>query len=348
MKKTAAKFTAAVLALTVLLPLQRLAAGETAGLSPALASPAHITQQSAAAPAAQPGTTQKAAATGNALPEAAHPAETTQPQTAPGSDSGHQTASQEPGGDPVGMIEFGGAWAEAALRGINNLTSGVVDTGEEYPEFVFEYDDDAGAHHTIYIGLYFDEATGILFGRNGEGAMRSGFDFDTQQGLMYASYNGWERDFGFCALYDALAPVSATLYDTQRIKFSYGGRDWMVQIWKGFYFGFLTGAEIGIYNKPESRPVEFYDCVEDADMVEMSMRLSKGETLLFERQAQVHWWMNGFVPAGPTPAKELTLEGSVLFEDPQMLAAFLEAFDVVCASTGITYSVEGGLVRFTW
>ena len=347
MKKSAAKITAAVLALAILLPLQRLAAGESVQPSPALAPAACAAQKPAVFPRPQTDTAGLANAARTAAVQPERPEETSLPQTAaPAGRS--RTASQEPAGGPVGAIEFGGAWAEAAKRGIHNLTSAVVDTGWEYPELIFEYDDDAGVHRTVYIGLYVDEANGILIGRQGEGAFRSGFDFDTRQRLMFASYNGWERGLGFCALYDALAPLSATLYDTQRVKFSYGGRDWMFQIWKGFYFGFLTGAELGLYTKPESRPVEFYDCVEDGDMAEMSMGLSKGDTLLFERQAQVHWWMNGFVPAGPNPARSLTLEGSVRFEDPQMLAAFLEAFDAVCARAGISYGVEDGLVSFTW
>ena len=251
--------------------------------------------------------------------------------------------------DPVSLLAFGGEFLAAYLKGLNNLTSGLVDTGGDLPEFAFDYEDNDGNPHRIYMGMYFDEENQLLIGRDQQGAFMFGFDFDLQQKLMYASYNGVERKMGFSKLYDTLAPAAGIFYKTHRIKFKYGGQDRMIQMWKGIYFLAGTGAEIGLYKKPQSRAVEFYDCAQDDEMLEMSMRLRRDEKILFERAPQIHWWMNGVVLSdGLYPPGALTLEGSIRFEDEGMKAAFLVPFEHLCAEEGIAYNVDGELVSFVW
>lgn len=251
--------------------------------------------------------------------------------------------------EPVTLLTFGSEFLAAYLRGLNNLTSRLVDTGGDLPEYVFEYEDKAGKPHSIYMGIYYDEANELLIGRDQQGAFAFGFDFDLQKEMMYASYNGVERKLGFCRLYDMLAPAAGIFYQTHRVEFEYGGQDRMIQLWKGIYFLAGTGAEIGIYNKPTSRKVAFYDCAGDDDMLEMSIRLSRKGKVLFEREAQKHWWMNGVVLSdGLYPPAALTLEGSIRFEDEAMKAAFLLPFEELCEREGIAYSIDGGLVKFIW
>lgn len=251
--------------------------------------------------------------------------------------------------DPVTLLEFGGDFLAGYLRGLNNLTSRLADTGGNLPEFVFDYQDNAGRPHSIYMGIYYDETNQLLIGRDQQGAFGFGFDFDLQKRMMYSSFNGFERQMGFTRLYDTLAPAAGIFYQTRRIEFEYAGQDWMIQIWKGIYFFAGTGAEIGIYNKPTSRTLAFYDCAGDDELLEMSMRLSRNEKVLFERQAQKHWWMNGVVLSDALyPPAALTLEGGIRFEDEGMKAAFLVPFEQLCEQEGIAYNIEGGLVEFIW
>lgn len=251
--------------------------------------------------------------------------------------------------DPVTLLDFGGNFLAGYLRGLNNLTSRLVDTGGEFPEFVFEYDDNDGKPHSIYMGMYYDEANQLIIGRDQQGAFAFGFDFDLKNKMMFSSYNGLERQIGFCSLYDMLAPAAGIFYKTHRIKFEYGGQDWMVQIWKGIYFLAGSGAEIGIYNKPQSRTLAYYDCAQDEEMLEMSMRLSRNEKVLLERGPQKHWWLNGVVLSEALyPPEALTLEGSIRFDDAEMKAAFLVPFEQLCAKEGIAYNVDNGLVSFVW
>jgi hypothetical protein len=249
----------------------------------------------------------------------------------------------------VTLFDFGGNFLYAYLIGMNNLTSRLADTGGEFPEFVFDYNDNNGVHHEIYLGMYFDEANELIIGRDQQGAFAIGFDVDLKQKMIYSTYNGWERNLGFCRLYDMLAPAMGIFYKTERIKFEYNGLDWMVQLWKGSYFAALSGAEMGIYNKPKNRTTGFYDCVSDENMLEMSMRVLKGDKVLVERNPQRHWWMNGFALGGSINLPDtLTLDGSIRFDDSAMKQAFLNAFDKVCAESGITYTVEGNCVSFVW
>ncbi|MEI6578886.1 MAG: DUF4474 domain-containing protein [Eubacteriales bacterium] len=249
----------------------------------------------------------------------------------------------------VTVYSFINEFLDAYLKGMSKLTAKIVDLGGKFPEFVNEYVDNTGAKKMIEIGMYFDVVNKRIIGKGQEGAFGIGFDVDLKQKMMYASINSWTRKLGFCRLYDTLAPALGVKYKTERVKFEYAGLDWMIQIWKGSYFTLMGGAEIGIYNKPKTRIAEFYDCIGDKDMLDMSMKLSKGNKVLFVREPQKHWWMNGFALSfGSNMPDLLTLNGSILFKDEGMLKAFLTAFDKVCANEGITYTLQGKCVSFDW
>lgn len=237
----------------------------------------------------------------------------------------------------------------AYLKGMSEVTVILVDTGAELPEFFVTYTDSDGERREMPMGMYFDEERQLLIGKNNQGTFATGIDVDLSQRMAYATHNGWERRFGFNPVYDFIAPAALIFYQTHRVLFEYGGIDWKIQIWKGNYFLVGSGGEVGIYNKPQSRFVEHYDCVGDGDMLVMSMRMFKGEELLFERAPERHWWMTGFaLTDGIYFADDLTMESTILFEEQGMLDAFLAAFDPICAAEGITYTVDGLLVSFVW
>lgn len=249
----------------------------------------------------------------------------------------------------VTVFSFINEFLKAYFNGMNKITAKIIDLGGEFPEFVNEYVDNTGAKQIIEIGMYFDDVNKRIIGKGDQGAFGIGFDVDLKQKMMYASINSWTRKLGFCRLYDTLAPALGVKYKTERVKFEYAGLDWMIQIWKGSYFTFMGGAEIGIYNKPMDRAFEFYDCIGDKDMLDMSIKLSKGNKVLYERAPEKHWWMNGFaLSLGSNMPDVLTLNGSILFKEEGMQKAFLNAFDKVCADAGLTYKIDGKLVSFVW
>lgn len=267
---------------------------------------------------------------------------------APIENTAKQTTGQS-NNEVVTFFDFITNFMKAFFNGMKNISSDIVDLGGEFPEFISTYDDADGNPQIIRIGMYFDEQNQLIIGKGGKGAFGFGFDVDLKQKMMYATEDIWVRSLGYSKLYDAIAPALGVNFKTERVKFEYDGLDWMIQIWKGKYFSILSGAEMGIYNKPQSREIEFYDCGSDEDMMVMSMRLSKKDTVLVERSPELHWWMTGFALSSILNRPEdLTLEGSIQFKDEGMKQAFLVAFDKVCEKEDISYKVDGMLVSYTW
>lgn len=259
------------------------------------------------------------------------------------------TAAADTDTEVVTLFGFAKDLACAYLKGMSEVAVILVETGAELPEFFVTYTDSNGEYREMPMGMYFDEERQLLIGKNDQGTFATGIDVDLSQRMAYATHNGWERRYGFNSVYDFFAPAALIYFQTHHVLFEYGGMDWKIQIWKGNYFLAGAGGEVGIYNKPPSRPVEHYDCVGDEDMLVMSMRMFKGEQLLFERAPERHWWMTGFALSdGIYFAKDLTMESTILFEEQGMLDAFLAAFDPICAAEGITYTVDGLLVSFVW
>ena len=214
-------------------------------------------------------------------------------------------------------------------------------------EFLGDYIKDDGTSVHVSSGVYYDEATGLVYGKDGAGMFAIGFDYDAGQYLVIGATEAWQRQFGFCRLYDTLSPLVLMDYDTVRIKFQYGEMDWMVQLWKGNY-AITNGGEIGIYHKPTTRLIEFYDCAENSELPQMAMTLRRGDQILFTRGLQPHWWMTGFQLGTLYKPAQLTLDGQLIFEDPAMRDAFVKAFrQQVCPLTS-SIQVEGNLISFSW
>ncbi len=136
------------------------------------------------------------------------------------------------------------------------------------------------------------------------GAGYLGYNYDKYEKCFFTVNNSWQRNFGFTQEYDLAAPVGTMPYLTERLKFEYDGKDWMIQLWKGTY-GPNIGCEIGVYNKPKSRLNDFYDCVTDAERLYMDSVLyiehydndsNVNTKRLFVRPYDVSWWQTGFVP----------------------------------------------------
>jgi len=206
-----------------------------------------------------------------------------------------------------------------------------------------------GRHDQLRSRIYYDTDRGLIYGRDGGGMMSLGYDYDVDARVLYTQPEVWLRAFGFTEAYDRIGGNSGLMrFDTVRLKFPYGGRDWLLQLWKGRYV-IACGGEVGLYCKPAGRAAEFYDCAEEADYLPMSLRVSvkqNGQTLV-DRPAQPHWWMTGFHLSDRyyAPA-ELTLETSVTLEDGGMLAALLAALEG--QADRVRYTRSGSTVKVVW
>lgn len=157
-----------------------------------------------------------------------------------------------------------------------------------------------------------------------------GFAYEPYQDIFYSLMNPWQRELGYCRLYDEACPLLSMIIDCEPIYFDYNGRKWLIEFWKGQY-GMNTGAEIGIYyttgpnfNIPGVFNGTFYYCVKDEDCINMSFALRKNNNLLFTRSGY-HWWLTGFKLGEFSYPKELSMDITLDLYDRKMAMIFAEA-----------------------
>ncbi|HCT17586.1 MAG TPA: hypothetical protein DIW36_09545 [Ruminococcaceae bacterium] len=200
-----------------------------------------------------------------------------------------------------------------------------------------------GKSEKIKSDFIYDTNTHELKRKNERGVL--GFNIDADDYTIYAIKNTWQRYFGFCITYDILANLTVYDYDTKRIYLTYGGKDWLFQIWKGIYF-IANGAEIGIYNRPEQQiKTTVFQCAPDEDMMVMSLELYQGNRRIFYREPQLHWWVIGFsIEEKVYDAKYLTAKGTIEFPNEE----FAELFVSSAKKKGLEVSCDGVNVVWTW
>ena len=200
-----------------------------------------------------------------------------------------------------------------------------------------------GSSEKLNSDFIYDTNTHELKRRNNRGVF--GFNLDGDGYVIYAITDTWQRYFGFCITYDILANLTLYDYDTKRIYLTYGGKDWLFQIWKGIYW-ISNGAEIGIYNRPEQQiKTTFYECAPDEDMMVMSLELYQGSRRIFAREPQLHWWVIGFsIEEKVYDAKYLTAKGTIEFPNEEFAELFVQGAN----KKGIEASRDGAKVSWLW
>ncbi len=152
----------------------------------------------------------------------------------------------------------------------------------------------------------------------------AGYDYDPKQHIFFSRIDAWQRDYGYCALYDKAAAPMGLVFDCEPVRFDYLGRKWLIEFWKGQY-GMTTGCEIGVYYADigaSGNPEDIlYRCAEDRYMLPMALALSKNGRVLFRRSG-LHWWLTGFMLGEFSEPGELSVEIALTLKDREMLAAF--------------------------
>lgn len=157
----------------------------------------------------------------------------------------------------------------------------------------------------------------------------AGFAYSLKGDYFYSLMNCWQRETGYCKLYDENAALFDMAMDCEPIEFSYAGKRWLIELWKGQY-GITTGAEIGVYNtskedvKTEKFTGTFYENISDAERLPLSFVLKRGRSVLLRRRA-LHWWLTAFKLGEFSEVKELTMKAKIKFPDILMRNAFVNA-----------------------
>lgn len=172
------------------------------------------------------------------------------------------------------------------------------------------------------------------------GSQFAGYRYDAEGDFYYTDDKDcWQKNAGYNEVYDNMAPMAGMFIDQIRIRFSYEGKDWMLQFWKGQYGFLLVGAEIGVYTAPlgtyknDSGAVNHYDCADKADWLNMQLDCYWSENnnghykKIFTREYGKYWWATGFVKGQLTkytiPKTELKLKGRITFKSTDMANLFV-------------------------
>ncbi|MGI6120575.1 MAG: DUF4474 domain-containing protein, partial [Desulfosporosinus sp.] len=155
----------------------------------------------------------------------------------------------------------------------------------------------------------------------------AGYAYDPEQDIFYSIMDPWQRDIGYCRLYDELAAPTGMIIDCEPIYFEYNEKKWMIGFWKGQY-DLVTGAEIGVYTKAFKLKIlgfncDYYDCVRDTDLLQMSYILKKNGKTLFTRKGK-HWWLTGFKLGEFSNPSELTMDITITLHNLKMRNAFVK------------------------
>ena len=177
-----------------------------------------------------------------------------------------------------------------------------------------------------------------------------GFAYYPQQDYFYSIMDGWQRDVGYCDIYDEASAALCMIIDCEPIRFNYGGKKWLIEFWKGQY-GMNTGCEIGIYttkgpslNIPGIFDGTFYYTARDEDFMQMSFSLTKNGSLLFTR-SELHWWLTGFRLGDFSYPSELVMNAKITLKNQDMCNAFIYAMlEVGYSERDLT--VDGNTVSF--
>ncbi len=176
-----------------------------------------------------------------------------------------------------------------------------------------------------------------------------GYLYDPKGAYFYTSDDPWQRNIGYNSLFDSAAPLSLINFDTMRLRFEYGEKDWMIQVWKGQYGLIFYGAEVGVYTKPKDRTVMHYDCATDAEMLKMSMVFSEyrlGKWFeRFTRPYGYYWWCTGFLPGNKFGNFDtINLKLRITAKDYDMLYGIRGALE----ANNVEYTYQGLDVYFSF
>lgn len=155
-----------------------------------------------------------------------------------------------------------------------------------------------------------------------------GFVYVPEKDIMTSTLDAWQKNFGYCRLYDKSASHFHMIIDCEPVYFDYNGRTWMIEFWKGQY-GINLGGEIGIYKadsilSPEQYDRTLFHGVSGCELLPISMELNyKGQPLFFLHRE--HWWLTGFSMGNYCEPEDLVMNSSITFPNEAMMECFIES-----------------------
>lgn len=162
------------------------------------------------------------------------------------------------------------------------------------------------------------------FTYNGNSTLDDAYNFEKD--IFNSIKNTCQKNFGYTKQYDIVAPLSKMNLDTEKVKFYYNNKNWLITFWKGQY-EIVTGAEIGIYctnDKKITKKTVYLPC-DDSEMPHMYLTLYQKNKLIATINAK-HWWLAIFNLGMFSYPNELSMDIVINFPTHVMLESFIESF----------------------
>ncbi len=188
---------------------------------------------------------------------------------------------------------------------------------------------------------------------DGDGAIdelisSAGYAYSFKDDVFFSTMYAWQRSMGYCRLYDEASAPLGMVIDCEPIHFSYNGKRWLIEFWKGQY-GMTTGCELGIYNTrwpdlniPGVFDGTYYNCASNSERMYMGFILYKNGQEIIKRKA-THWWLTGFKLGEYSEPSELKMDVYFRFKSKTMRDAFLGGLRKAGYKDS-EFEVNGGIV----
>lgn len=155
-----------------------------------------------------------------------------------------------------------------------------------------------------------------------------GYCYNSQWDIISSRIDAWQRTMGYTALFDQAAASLNMVFDYLPVYFTYQGRTWLIELWKGQY-GINTGGEIGVYYADKVIPEDelstaHFQAVDDPDMLPMSFGLFRGKNQLAE-VSKCTWWLTAFCMGVFSQPEQLCMKATIKFPDRDMMRCFQNA-----------------------
>lgn len=193
--------------------------------------------------------------------------------------------------------------------------------------------------------IYYNTKTQCFEGPDGKTALL-GYDLNVGTATLTVGLDGLHRFFGFSFWYDILAKQTSVFmdYNTERIKFSSGDKDYLIQLWKGRYI-VTNGGEVGVYTKPRGKLTSFYDCAED-DKLDISLKVTHGDEVFVDLPVENTWWRAAFKMSNKTyDFKTFHYVATIKAKDVDMLQKMTVSLE---NNRNLDYSIDGMTVTIIW
>jgi hypothetical protein len=155
-----------------------------------------------------------------------------------------------------------------------------------------------------------------------------GYHYNNSQDIFTTTIDAWQKDFGYIACYDQIAPRSNLVFDSEPVYFYYDDKTWLIEFWKGQY-GINFGCEVGLYYVDHIVPLReikktHFEAVSNQDMLPVSINLVLGHNSI-ARLSMRHWWITIFRMGSFSRPSRLAINISITFPDKEMLDSFVHA-----------------------